>query len=145
MFTSPFSASAPTFSGRRVAGTYSNVSLHTDVSGATPHRLVAMLFEGYFAALNRARGALRQGQIATMSQAINHAVRIVDEGLKASLNVQDGGELAVDLRDLYAYVTLRLTHANLHADEAALDECVRLIAPLSEAWTSIAPKGTAAR
>lgn len=145
MFSSPFRVAAPTFAGRRVVGTYNNVSLHTDVSGASPHRLVALLFEGYFSALNRARGALRQSQIATMSQAINHAVRIVDEGLKAALDVKAGGALAADLHDLYAYITLRLTHANLHADEAALDECAQLMTPLHEAWIAIAPKAEAPR
>jgi len=38
---------------------------------------------------------------------------------------------------LYAYVTVRLTYANLHNDESALDECVRLIEPLRSAWSSI--------
>ena len=67
-------------------------------------------------------------------------VRIVDEGLKASLNLSAGGALAADLSDLYAYVTLRLTQANLKNDAAALDECCRLMQPLRDAWSSIAPQ-----
>lgn len=146
MYTSPFAAkSAPGHGNQRVAGAYSHVSLHTAVSGASPHKLVALLFEGYFSALNRARGALRQGNIAAMSQSINHAVRIVDEGLKAGLNVGEGGALATDLRDLYSYITLRLTHVNLHADEAALEECVRLVQPLQDAWNAIAPASAPGR
>ena len=51
-----------------------------------------------------------------------------------------GGPLAADLADLYAYVTLRLTHANLRNDPQALDECLALMQPLREAWASIAPQ-----
>ena len=42
-----------------------------------------------------------------------------------------------DLSDLYAYVCLRLTQANLRNDEAALDECQALMAPLRDAWNAI--------
>jgi len=61
----------------------------------------------------------------------------VDEGLRAGLNLQAGGRLASDLHDLYGYLNLRLTQANLRNDETALDECQRLIQPLRDAWNSI--------
>ena len=64
-------------------------------------------------------------------------MRIIDEGLRSALNLKAGGKLAADLSDLYAYVCLRLTQANLHNDEAALDECVALVSPLREAWQAI--------
>jgi flagellar protein FliS len=47
--------------------------------------------------------------------------------------------LARDLDELYRYLTRRLTMANLHDDEAALDECRQLVLPLQEAWASIGP------
>jgi len=37
-------------------------------------------------------------------------------------------------------VALRLTLANLRNDESALDECVRLISPLRDAWIAIGPQ-----
>jgi len=45
--------------------------------------------------------------------------------------------LARDLHQLYAYVSLRLTQANLKSDEGALDECLKLMQPLADAWASI--------
>lgn len=122
---------------RQFAGAYHQVGVQTLVSGASAHGLVAMLFEGFVAAVHRAKGALRSRDIAGKGQAIGHAVRIVDEGLKAALDLKAGGKLAADLADLYAYVCLRLTQANLNSDEAALDECLALMAPLREAWTAI--------
>jgi flagellar protein FliS len=113
------------------------VHLATGVQGATPHGLVGMLFDGLVGAIAEARGAMRNRNIAEKGRAIGRAVSIVDDGLRASLNLQDGGDLAASLSDLYTYVTMRLTHANLHNDEAALEECSRLIEPLRSAWSDI--------
>ena len=130
--------------GRHVAAPpshlYAAVGVETGVAGASPHRLVAMLFDGFVDAIAQARGALASGQIEAKGRAIGRAARIVDEGLKASLDLKAGGALAADLAELYAYVTLRLTQANLKNDAAALDECLGLIQPLRQAWAEIAPR-----
>jgi flagellar protein FliS len=122
---------------QRQAGIYKQVHVATGVQSATPHGLVAMLFDGLVGAIAEARGAMRSGNVAAKGKAIGRAVSIVDDGLRAPLNLADGGALAASLNDLYAYITVRLTHANLHNDEGALDECGRLIEPLRSAWTEI--------
>jgi len=130
---------ASSYVGQRQAGAYRQVHVATGVDGATPHGLVAMLFDGLMTAIAEARGAMRSRNVAVKGQAISRAVRIVDEGLSAPLNLAEGGKLALDLRDLYSYIALRLTQANLKNDEAALDECVKLIEPLRSAWANIDP------
>ena len=80
---------------------------------------------------------MRHGQIDVKARAISRAVRIVDEGLRACLDLKAGGALAADLNDLYAYLATRLTLANLRNDEALLDECQRLVTPLRDAWLEI--------
>ena len=137
---SPFSA-AP--SSQAYANAYRQVEVQTGVHTASPHQLVSMIFDGLLACLARAQGAIQNGDTAAKAQHLGRAVRIVDEGLKSALNLQEGGKLAQDLDDLYAYVIVRLTHANLHGDEAALEECKRLIHPLRDAWQAIAPKAAA--
>lgn len=121
-----------------IAGLYQAVQVDTGVAGASPHRLVALLFEGFLDACAQARGALLAGDVPTKGRAIGRAVRIVEEGLRAGLNLRDGGALARDLHDLYGYVSMRLTHANLHNDEPAIAECQRLVQPLLQAWQQIA-------
>ncbi|HET9975961.1 MAG TPA: flagellar export chaperone FliS [Burkholderiaceae bacterium] len=138
MYSNAFAASP--FAPRATAPTatlYARVGVETGVAAATPHKLVAMLFDGYVDAIAQAKGALAARNIEAKGRAIGRAARIVDEGLKAGLDLSAGGSLAADLADLYAYVTLRLTHANLHDDAAALDECLRLVTPLRDAWRSI--------
>ena len=124
-------------------GLYQQVHVETRLSGANPHQLVAMLFDGFVEAVAQARGALISGDAAVKGHAIGRAVRIIDEGLRAGLDLQGGGPLARDLDDLYRYLTLRLTLANLHNDDAPLEECQRLVRPLRDAWMSIADQPAA--
>jgi flagellar secretion chaperone FliS len=122
------------------ANAYARVGVETSVNAASAHKLIELLFNGFMDAIVLARGAMRAKQIETKGKAIGRAGRIVEEGLKAGLNLEAGGRLAADLDSLYAYVGLRLLQANLRNDEAALDECVRLIAPLRDAWIAIGPQ-----
>lgn len=127
------------------ANIYREVDAQTALASATPHRLVAMLFEGCLDSLAQARGALRSGQIEVKCRAIGRASRIVDEGLRATLDLREGGKLASDLHALYGYLTKQLTLANLRNDERLLEECQRLITPLRDAWLEIGPLAGAAR
>ena len=127
------------------ADLYSRVGVETSVVEASPHKLVALLFDGFAESVAQAKAALAAGRTEAKGRAIGRAARIVEEGLKASLDLNAGGTLAADLSDLYAYIGLRLTQANLHNDGDALDECLRLMQPLREAWASIAPQVDGAR
>jgi len=121
---------------------YRQVAVHSAVSGdADSHRMITMLFEGFFEAVAEARGALKAREIERKGKAIGRAARIVEEGLRASLNLTEGGKVARDLHQLYGYVGLRLTQANLRNDEAALQECVALLQPIFDAWKGIRPAG----
>ena len=137
MFASSYPS--PASARYQLGGLYQQVGLETQLAGASPHHLVAMLFDGYMEAVAQARGAMRAGQIELKGRAIGRALGIVQEGLRAGLDLKVGGSLARDLDDLYAYIAGRLTLANARNDEAMLDECQRLVQPLRDAWTSIAP------
>ena len=119
---------------------YHRMGAETGVVDATPHKLVEMLFDGYVDSLTQARGALRLGEIESKGRAFGRAARIVEEGLKAGLNLEQGGRLALDLNALYTYLTLRLTLANLRNDESILNECLSLMEPVRSAWKAIGPQ-----
>lgn len=135
MFSSPFQA-APGRSNQ-FANLYRQVGIETGVSTASPHRLVQMLFDGLGEQIAQARAALIDGRVEAKGSHIGRAARIVDEGLRAGLDLKAGGELAANLHALYGYLGLRLTQANLYNDPTALDEVERLVAPLRDAWASI--------
>lgn len=138
--TYPMQRNAPS-----LANAYRQIGVETGTSGASPHKLIQMLFDGFKDAVAQARGAMRIRSMESKGRAIGHALRILDDGLQAGLNMRTGGPLAADLGALYTYIAMRLTHANVHNDEAVLDECLRLIEPISSAWAAIGAQVNATR
>lgn len=119
---------------------YQNVGFETDIRGSDPHRLIILLFEGALSALDRAESALAEKQIQDKTNALTRAIEIILDGLSASLNLEDGGDVAANLKSLYEYMASRLTHANFQNDLAAIQEVRGLLTELCEAWKEIAPK-----
>lgn len=127
----------------RAASAYRKVAVETSVQGADPHQLVGLLFTALLQSIASARGAMQRGDIAVKAAAVGKAVRIIEEGLKAGLNLKEGGEIAANLHQLYSYSVLRLTQGNLHNDTAAFEEVARLIEPVAESWKLINGRGPA--
>ncbi|HZV93146.1 MAG TPA: flagellar export chaperone FliS [Caldimonas sp.] len=123
-----------------VLGLYRNVGAASGVEGASPHKLVCMLYEAVCGEIAAARGALARRDVAEKGRAIGKAVRLIEEGLLAPLDLEAGGAIAANLRDLYQYMVYRLTMGNLHSDDAALADCAGLARTLSDTWTTIAPQ-----
>lgn len=122
---------------RRSASAYQRVSVETEVSHASPHQLVNLLFQALLRNIGAARLAMQNNAISAKGDYIIKAVRIIDEGLKPALNRKDGGDLAQNLHGLYGYCVLRLTEANLTNSDAALCDVLRAIEPLADGWKSI--------
>lgn len=120
------------------AAAYANVGRDLGVSTASPHGLIVMLFDGAMLCVTAARQHMSGGEIATKGESISKAINIIANGLKASLDMQVGGELAARLAALYDYMCDKLLHANLKNDLAALDEVHTLLSELKDAWESIA-------
>lgn len=123
---------------RSPASSYRQVAVETSIADADPHRLIAMLFDAALESIARARRALASGDIAGRGEAITRALRIIEEGLKASLDDR-GGEITRNLRSLYGYMLRRLLQANRAADDAMLAEVAGLVTTLRDAWAAIAP------
>jgi flagellar protein FliS len=124
---------------KSLASTYHQVHVETSAAAADPHKLIDMLLEGALDAIAKAAGAMDRKDIATKSNHISRAIRIIEEGLRSSLDKTSGGKVAQDLDVLYQYLVKRLTLANLRNDLTALAECTKLLQPVREAWQSIRP------
>ena len=124
---------------RNALSAYSQVDMEVSVAVASPHKLTLLLFDGAIKAISLAKFNMLNRKVAPKCQAISQAMAIIDEGLKRSLDVKAGGELAENLSALYDYMCLRLLEANLRNDPAALDEVSKLLTELRGAWAAIAP------
>ena len=122
---------------------YSKVGIGTAVSSASPHQLIVLLFEGARQAIVVARAGIEAGDVPKKGAAITKAIDIILNGLRASLNLEEGGNLAQNLYALYDYMARRLLHANLNNDSAALDEVLNLLGEIHGAWVSIGDKARA--
>ncbi len=115
---------------------YTTASVQADVTYASPHRLIQMLLEGALEKVAMARGYMERGQVPAKGQHIGWAISIID-GLRASLDMNAGGEIAQNLYDLYDYMGRRLLHANLNNDPDALEEVIGLLRQIKSAWDAI--------
>lgn len=121
---------------------YAQVSIESGVMSANPHQLIEMLFDGANGALVRARLFMQQGDIVAKGEAISKAINIIDNGLKAGLDQENGGEIATNLSALYDYMIRRLLQANLRNDCQAIEEVEGLLGNIAEAWKQISPKAS---
>lgn len=123
---------------------YNKVGVETGVESADPHKLILMLFEGAMLAVASASLHMTRkngiDDLARKGEAISKAINIITNGLKASLDLNSGGELAGRLGALYDYMGMRLLYANLHDQPAILDEVSHLLAELKDAWEQIGNK-----
>jgi flagellar secretion chaperone FliS len=126
--------------GQAGANAYARVGVQTGVMGASPHRLIVMLYQGARQAVAQARMFLQQNNIGARGAAIGKAISIIEQGLQPALNKDAGGEIAHRLDALYSYMTRRLLQANANQDEAMLVEVDNLLATLEEAWVGIGPE-----
>ncbi len=118
---------------------YAKADMNSSVTSADPHRLILLLYQGALLAISSAKNQMLHKNIPAKGKSISHAILIIDEGLKASLDKNAGGELAQNLSALYEYMTHRLLVANLKNDVVALDEVSKLLTELKGAWEEIRP------
>jgi len=108
-----------------------------DVMTASPTTLVVKLYEGALRNALQARLRIEEGSIAERAQSLQKALAIVAE-LQGSLDFEQGGEIAVQLHDLYSFINQRLLEANINASTEAIDDAVGVLETLLEGWQQIA-------
>ena len=115
---------------------YQQVGVHSGIMDASPHRLVQMLMEGMLEKLSLAKGNINRQEFEEKGANITKAMNIIG-GLRASLDMEAGGEIAQNLDDLYDYMIRRLVMANSHKDNAILDEVYNLMVDIKISWETI--------
>ena len=118
------------------ASQYGRVAAQSEMGYASPHRLVQMLMEGALEKVAAAKGFMERKDYAGKSEHITWAQTIIN-GLRSSLDIQAGGQIAVNLNDLYDYMTRRLTDANIENDVGILDEVSGLLVEIKSAWDAM--------
>jgi len=118
-----------------------NQYLQTQVQSRTPLELIVMLYDGAIRFIGEAREGIVQRDIARRGRAISRAMAIISE-LQSSLDMEQGGDIAVSLDSLYVYVRDRLVDASIKQDVKPLDDAIRVLKNLREGWVAIAAQSS---
>jgi flagellar protein FliS len=108
-----------------------------EVLTATPGRLVVMLYDGAGRFLHQAAFAMREGDTAKAGMRLSRAEAIIQE-LLATLDHEQGGEIASRLQGLYVFFLRYLGEARIERDAERIDRVRGQLADLREAWAQIA-------
>jgi flagellar secretion chaperone FliS len=122
--------------------TASNTYFETQTNTAGPGELVVMLYKGATRFLASAIEAIEAKNVQAASNSFLKAQAIITE-LSDTLDMKQGGDLALNLQRIYEYMNFRLVEANLRKDAAPAREVVGLLREMLPAWEQAA-KQTAA-
>jgi flagellar secretion chaperone FliS len=105
----------------------------SETGGASPVRLVILLYEQAVADLRRALVALGRGDVEARTREVNHALLIIGH-LQGSLDRQQGGRVAGDLARFYNQLRTGLVDAQCTQSPAALELQIERLMRVHSAW-----------
>jgi len=118
------------------AAAYDDMATRSIVMGSSSHGLVTLLFEELDNSLKAAEFFLDNQDLGNMRKSLTKASRVL-AGLQGSLDFDKGGELAVNLGELYRFCIKELVKANISADKEVVTSVRGLISPIHRAWNEM--------
>ncbi len=113
----------------------------TEISTANQGKLIVMLYDGAVRFLKIAVENMEPRSYDVVNTNIIKAQDIITE-LMLALNMDEGGEIAGNLFNLYAYMKKRLLEGNIAKDVAHLEEVIGFLDQLRTAWEEVAAQET---
>jgi flagellar protein FliS len=108
---------------------YNQMNLNVD----RPEKLILMLYEGAFRFAHFAKKAIKEGDIEKKVHYIVKVSNIFIELINI-LDYEKGGDIAYYLNGLYTHQLKLLAKANAENKEEYLDDVIRVLKGLIEAW-----------
>lgn len=108
----------------------------THITTASREKVLLMLYEGAIRFVKHAEVAMLDKKIAEKGRQISKATAIVSE-LMATLDFKVGGQLAVDLENLYVFMIDKLIEGNINNDVECLRTVEQLLRTLHAAWQDV--------
>lgn len=110
--------------------------IESRVLSATPIGLVSMLMEALGHSIDQAQVLIQARDVAGRAREISRAQAIVLE-LSQALDMNAGGEIARQLRDLYGYMFTLLHQANVEQSAEPLVPLRKIVTVLADSWAGI--------
>lgn len=113
------------------------------IETASPEQLTLMCYDGALKFMRRAVLGLEANDLAKLSENTGRAQAIINE-LNITLNMEAGGEIARNLRDIYLFVNRHMSQGAMKRDAQHLTEAMELIQGLRDSWAQAMNLGAAA-
>ncbi len=123
-------------------GHYSTVNAYGAAEADNSLDLILSMMRGAQDRIASARGHMERKETQKKGEHIRKAIALID-GLRGSLNMDAGGEIATNLDALYDYMNRRLAEANALNDVAVLNEVSALLAEIRDAWEQVMQQAAA--
>lgn len=115
---------------------YGKVEVQSKVNSASNVELIQMLLDGFIETINKAEVQIQKNDIEGKAKSLIKASNIV-MGLQTSLDLENGGEIAKNLNELYTYISRRVFEINLQNDVKIISEVRDLINSIRDAWKQV--------
>jgi len=115
---------------------YHNQYHKNAISTSSQGRLIIMMYEGSIKFTTMAIKSIDEGDIAGQGKYISKTHDIISE-LSLALDIEKGGEVALRLESLYQYTLSQLTIANIKSDRKTLENIIKILSPLNNAWEQL--------
>ena len=118
---------------------YQNAYKKASVNTLDQNKLIIMLYDGAIKNANFAVQHMESGDIEKVHDSLIKTKNIVTE-LLATLNMDQGGEIAKNLKSLYSYMFSQLVEANMEKKSEPVLAVIDLLKELWGAWVEIREK-----
>ena len=115
---------------------YQSIDLTSRLEGASPHRLVAIMYEELLKALDTMTVAIRQRDIVKRGRTQARALSIL-HGLEGSLDFDRGAEIAAGLATVYREARRLVVNAGRENDEEQVTRARDMLGEIAGAWEMI--------
>lgn len=122
----------------KAIGQYKQIGLETALTNASPHRLIQMLYEGALQNLVEAKGCIQHNQPELLTNYIKKVSNIL-VGLEEGLDLDKGGEIALNLKRIYQFLQTELIVVQSEQSITKLNKLIDIVTELKSGWDLISP------
>lgn len=112
------------------------MSVDSQLSAASPHKVIQMLMAGAIERLIQGKAAMQAGNIPVKGERLGKALDIII-ALRSCLSMDDGGDIARNLDQLYEFMITQISGANHKNDPQMIDDVIDIIREIKSAWDQI--------
>ncbi len=115
---------------------YQSTSVEGRAAGADIHKLVLMLFDGFLEELERVVGHIGARRFDKKAEGVDKLLRILG-GLDASLDQENGGDVALNMKRLYDFCGQALVKASMQNITQPIDDVRAIMTNLQQGWQGL--------